>query len=149
MKSWSGLPGKRPDGRIDKTVLSDWLTVARAECGKLDRLESADVKIGEMFASSPPDADDTWPCLAVRDVMEDVNSEEIFRGFEMGVMNSRGVTSRSMTEGGAQERELALKYQKHADGIRAGWPMMAATLQRLAHTYTSDAKRHDERLHER
>jgi hypothetical protein len=89
------------------------------------------------------------PELAVRDVLEDINSEEIFRGFEMGVMNQRGCYWKSLTEGGAQERELASKYQKHADNIRGGWPLLAAALQRLADGYIHDAKREDERLHQR
>jgi hypothetical protein len=80
--------------------------------------------------------------------MEDFNSEEILRGFEMGVMNSRGVTTRSLTEGGAQERELVAKYQGLADRIRAGWPLVAATLQRIADSYAHQAKWEDERTHE-
>ena len=149
MKSWCTLPGKQADGTIDKTALANWLTAAREECAKLDRREVADAKIGEMLSSAPPDKDGSWPCLAVRDVMEDINSEEIFDGFEIGVINSRGVTSRSLTEGGAQERQLVAKYQGFADRIRAGWPMVAATLQRIAGSYLHRAKREDERLHER
>ena len=79
--------------------------------------------------------------------MEDIHSEEVFRGFEMGIMNSRGVTSRSLTEGGAQERELVAKYQGFAERIRAGWPMVAAALQRVADSYARQAKREDERTH--
>jgi hypothetical protein len=81
--------------------------------------------------------------------MEDVNSEEIFRGFEMGVMNSRDVTTRSLTEGGAQERNLVEKYEGLAVRIRAGWPMVAATIQRIADSYAHQARREDERIHER
>ena len=149
MKSWHRIPGRADGGTIEKSALVDWLTKAREECLKLDRLEVADLEIGEMLASAPADADGTWPCLAVRDAMEDLNSEEIFRGFEMGVMNSRGVTSRSLTEGGAQERTLVAKYQGLADGIRAGWPMVAATLQRIADSYAHQAKREDDYIHER
>lgn len=149
MKSWHRIPGRADNGTIDKSVLKDWLTKAREECSKLDRLAVADLEIGEVLACAPADADGTWPCLAVRDAMEDINSEEIFRGFDMGVMNSRGVTSRSLTEGGAQERELVAKYQGLADRIRAGWPLVAATLQRIADSYKHQAKWEDERLHER
>ena len=149
MKSWGRLPGKRADGTIDKTVLVDWLTLAREECAKHDRKEVADVEIGEMLSNAPADLEGAWPCLAVRDAMEDINSEEILRGFEMGVFNQRGCFSKSMTEGGVQERELVNKYRKQAESIRAGWPMVAAALQRIADSYASDAKREDERLHER
>ncbi|MEK7677561.1 MAG: hypothetical protein AAB676_17165 [Verrucomicrobiota bacterium] len=149
LKSWCRLPGTSADGTIDKAVLVDWLTKAREECAKLDRQEVADVEIGEMLSNAPADADSTWPCLAVRDAMEDINSEEILRGFARGVFSQRGSHWKSLTEGGAQERQLADKYQKQAESIRAGWPLVAAVLQRLADGYASDAKREDERLHDR
>jgi hypothetical protein len=149
MKSWRLIPGRAEDGTIDKTDLLDWLAKARAECSKLDRLEVADVEIGEMFASAPADPDGTWPCLAVRDAMEDLNSDQIFRGFTMGVLNSRGVTTRALTEGGEQERELVAKYQGLANRICSGWPQVAATLQRIAEKYEHDATWQDERLHRR
>ncbi|MBI2926168.1 MAG: hypothetical protein HYY24_10745 [Verrucomicrobia bacterium] len=149
MKIWHRIPGRADDGTIDKTALVDWLIKAREECSKLDRLEVADLEIGEILACAPADADGTWPCLAVRDAMEDLNSEEIFRGFDMGVMNSRGVTTRSLTEGGAQERSQMAKFQGFADRIRAGWPLVAATLQRIADSYAHQAKWEDERTHER
>ena len=66
-----------------------------------------------------------------------------------GVFSQRGSHWKSLTEGGAQERQLADKYQKQAESIRAGWPLVAAVLQRLADGYASDAKREDERLHDR
>lgn len=149
MKSWHRIPGRADDGTIDKSLLMNWLTKAREQCSKLDRSAVADLEIGKVLACAPADADETWPCLAVRDAMEDINSEEIFRGFEMGVMNSRGVTSRSLTEGGAQERELVAKYQGLADRIHAGWPLVGATLQRIAESYAHRAKWEDERVHER
>lgn len=148
MKSWNHIPGRVDDGNIDKNAMCDWLTKAREECTKLDRLEVADLEIGKVFACSPDDADKTWPCLAVRDAMEDLNSEEIFRGFAMGVQNSRGVTSRSLTEGGAQERELVAEYQELANRIRAGWPLVAATLQRIADSYAHQARWEDEQIHD-
>ena len=148
MKSWHRIPGRADDGTIDKSVLMDWLTKAREECSILERLAVADLEIGEVLACAPADIDQTWPCLAVRDAMEDINSEEIFRGFDIAVMNSRGVTSRSLTEGGSQEREQAAKYQGFADRIRAGWPLVAARLQRIANSYAHQAKWEDERMHE-
>jgi hypothetical protein len=149
MKRWHCIPGRADDGTIVKTVLVDWLMRAREECEKCDRLEVADLEIGEMLASAPADADGTWPSLAIRDAIENLNSEELFRGFEMGVQNSRGVTTRSLMEGGAQERELVAKCQGFADGIRAGWPLVAASLQRIADSYAHRAKWEDERTHAR
>jgi hypothetical protein len=87
--------------------------------------------------------------LAVRDALDEINSEKIFRGFEISIRNQRGSHWKSMTEGGAQERELAAKYQKLADGIRSGWAMTAASLQRIADSYSHQAKCEDKRTEER
>ncbi len=149
LKNWARIPGVQPDGSIDATALREWLTKARAECASLDRSEVADIEIGETLAHAPHDVDGKWPCLAVRDAMEELNSEKMFHGFEISISNQRGCYSKSMTEGGAQERELAGKYQKLADSIRSGWPMVAASLQRIADRYLSQAKREDEQLEER
>jgi hypothetical protein len=149
LKSWRRLPGASADGTNDKLVLLDWLTQARGECAKLDRQGVADLQIGEVLSNAPTDPDGTWPCVAVRDAMEDINSEEIFCGFAAGVFKQRGSYSKSLTEGGAQERALANKYQTHAESIRAGWPMTASVLQRIADDYKSRGRFEDERLHER
>ncbi|WP_210190689.1 hypothetical protein [Paenibacillus uliginis] len=49
-----------------------------------------------------------WPCEAVCEVMEEMTSTEVGKGFYIEVVYSRAVHWRG--EGGQQERELAAKY---------------------------------------
>jgi predicted Zn-dependent protease with MMP-like domain len=83
--------------------------------------------------------------VAVRDVIDNLSSEHIERGFELGVYNGRGVVSRSLTEGGEQERRLLERYKGYADALNDGWPRSAAMLRRISDRYASDARREDAR----
>jgi len=144
--SWARLPGTRPDGSIDPAVLKAWVDDARKLCAATDRIEICDVKLGEQLACAPADPDGVWPCEGVRDVIEAVPTDEILRGFQVGVANQRGVVTKSMTEGGEQERAIAKKYADHANKIKVSWPRTALALRRLAESYEFQAKREDERV---
>jgi hypothetical protein len=76
-------------------------------------------------------------------LIDNVNSEELNRGLITQVNNNRGVTSRGLLDGGAQERELADQYKQHAGAIRDLWPVTASVLDRIANGYLSDARRED------
>jgi hypothetical protein len=74
--------------------------------------------------------------------MEDILSEDMMRGAYTGVYNSRGVHTRG--PGGDQERQLANKYRKLAQQIRASSPYVASELLlRLTETYEREAVRED------
>jgi hypothetical protein len=87
--------------------------------------------------------DGLWPHEAVRDVIESVESSEIERGLTLHVYNSRGVVSKGLREGGAQERELVTRYSGYADAMKEKWPRTAAMLRQIASFYDSDAARSD------
>jgi len=136
------IPGSDEHGDIDSDRLAKWVGIVRKSCGELSRIEIADLVIGEMLASAPVGKDGTWPCEAVRKVMEDIQSEDMMRGAHIGVYNSRGVHFRG--PGGDQERQLAEKYRKWAQQIRASSPYLASNLLlKLADTYEKEAVRED------
>jgi hypothetical protein len=149
LDSWTGIPGQRPDGSIDAAVLMAWVDDVRKLCTASDRIEICDVKIGEQLTYAPADPDGTWPCEAIREVIEWVPTDEILRGFDVGVSNQRGTHWKSITEGGEQERELARKYFGFADKLRLKWPRTALALRRIAESYELQAKREDERVEAR
>ena len=136
------IPGSDEQGAVDAGKLAKWVTAVRESCKKLSRLEVADIKIGELLAAAPVDNDGSWPCKAVREVMEDVHSEDIMRGAHTGVYNSRGVHTRG--PGGDQERQLADKYRNWANKVRASSPFLASELlMRLTETYEREASNYD------
>ena len=136
------IPGVDGVGKIDGAKLSAWITTVRASCHGLSRAEVADTCIGKMLSACPADDDGTWPCLAVREVMEQIKSEPMMRDAHTGVYNSRGVVSRS--SGGDQERALAEKYCAWGTSVATTHPFVASQLlNRLAKTYEDEARRED------
>ncbi len=144
MESWESLPGQRDDGTIDAEVLRTWVEEARRLAEEAERLEIGDSRIGHVLAHTPADADGTWPCAAVRAILESVCSEEIERGFQTGIYNARGVHSRGLRDGGKQERDLAEKYETFAAAYQITCPRTAAVLRRLAEGYRREARKEDE-----
>lgn len=143
LQSWRTVPGTREDGEVDAEVLTNWIEQARAAASGGGRVVIADQTIGQMLSGSPAGADGSWPHRAVRDVIECVASTELEHGFAIGVANSRGIFSKSLTEGGVQERALADRYAGFAAVIVDRWPRTAATLRRIADQYRADAERED------
>ena len=145
LESWLGIPGTTLDGNVDKAALGAWVSEARSLCMANDRIEVCDLKIGEQLSYSPAEPDGSWPCSAVREIMEAVPGDEILRGFRSGVINQRGVVSRRLNEGGEQERELVAKFRGHAEHCKIRWPRTARILRSIAERYDSEARHEDER----
>lgn len=140
---WKRVPGTRPDGTISAARLTDWVTTVREELAATGRSDIGDQLIGKALRYAPNDEDSQWPPLPVRDLIEDLASEHLERGIEIEVYNSRGVTTRGLTEGGRQERELAAKYRAWATDVRGRWPRTANMLRRIASGWEQDAERED------
>ena len=122
---WSGTrssaSGTRPPacvrtGPSTPTPSAIWVTEARRLLADSGRTTIGDLVIGEVLAYVPPDSDGLWPAEPVRDLIEDLRSPKFEAGLHTGKFNSRGMTSRSPADGGAQERALAAQ---HRDGPTA------------------------------
>lgn len=143
LDSWRGVPSKGEDGSLDGAALRDWVSRAREALGARGRGGIGDYTIGRVLRYSPHDADGAWPHAAVCELIEDLANESIERGLETEVHNSRGVTMRGQTDGGAQERQLVESYLEHARRVRDRSPRAAAMLHRIADFYASQARRED------
>ncbi len=143
LESWKTIPSTQDGGELDQTALEDWVTRARELSREQGRLAIGDENIGTVLSAAPAGEDGSWPHEAVRVVIENITSNEIERGLELGVFNSRGVTSRGPFEGGDQERQLAARYNHDAESLADQYPRTASVLRRLAQTYTRMATRED------
>ena len=137
------MPGADDDGRVDARTLSLWVREARRLCREHGRAEIGDEKIGQLLSRSPSEEDGGWPCLPVCEVLENIASEDIATGFEIGVYNARGVHTRSPDEGGKQERELSARYRGWAKRLEFDYPYVANILESTAKGYDRDAERED------
>ena len=136
------IPGHNEIGELTAGNLAKWIGKVRQSAAELSRADVADSCIGELLSHSPVGADGIWPCEAVRQVMDDMQSEPLMRGAHTGVYNSRGAHWRG--EGGDQERELAAKYRAWAKALQSSHPYVASVLLTgLVRTYEAEANRED------
>jgi len=143
LESWRTVPGDSGDGSVDGNVLMAWVARARDLLSVSGHTKIGDEVIGQMLSGSPADVDGVWPHPAVCDVIEQIGSDPLERGIELGRFNSRGVSWRDLDAGGEQERELAEGYERNAQVIADRWPRTAAMLRRIAGTYLAEAARED------
>ena len=144
LHGWSELPGKF-EGGVDLDALRSWVKEARQQAKQAGLEDPADSQIGQVLANAPEGSDGIWPHESVRAVIDEFANEELLNGFIIGVLNSRGFSSRAVFEGGAQERELAQRYSAASRSLAARWPRTATALARIAESYESDARRQDVR----
>lgn len=132
------------DGQnVDEAALLEWVATAREGLRECGRATIGDEQLGELLARAPRGEDGHWPHEAVRAVLEQHGTEELRRGMRIGIGNSRGVLSKSIGEGGDQERRVAERYRSDAAALAASWPAASAVLGAIADGYESDAKRED------
>lgn len=143
LNSWRRVPGQGDDGKVDGTKLRDWVTAACTGLEQVGRSGIGHQVIGQVLSGCPSDEDGTWPCRAVREVIEALESADLETGLQTGVYNSRGATWRDPAEGGAQERALANRYEGFAAALGPRYARTARVLGRIAETYRRDARRED------
>lgn len=127
---------------FDKDRLPKWIATVRKSCAELSRPEVGDINLGKLLSHSPVGTDGVWPSERVRQVMEEIQSDDMMSGAHTGIYNSRGVVWRG--EGGDQERELAAKYRKWGEALQFTHPFVSShLLMKLAKTYEHEANRED------
>jgi hypothetical protein len=142
--AWSRIPGTTDDGILEPAGLEAWVRAARIEAAQVGREAIADHQIGQVLAHASRDPVGIWPAVPVRDLIEITRSQELERGLFVGIHNRRGVTSRAMNDGGAQERDLAAYYRRCSEETALEWPRTSAVLEQIANSYEAEGTRHDE-----
>jgi hypothetical protein len=136
------VPGHNEVGDLNADALGKWVSTVRQSAADISRIDVADMCIGRVLAHAPVGADGVWPCEPVRQVMEEVHSEQLMRGVHTGVYNSRGAVWRG--SGGDQERELAAKYRAWGHALQSSHPYVSSSLlMQLVRTYEAEASRED------
>lgn len=142
LEAWNTPPGLTL-GVMHMSVLEAWLGIVQSLLQDSDRLTVGLHHVGRVLAEAPPDSDGAWPSEAVREVLEASDTDDLAEGLYLGIVNGRGVTMRSLDEGGGKERKLAEKYLQDARKIVDTAPRTAAVLRRVASSYEADARRED------
>lgn len=143
------LPGTLSDKRVDIDYLRRWLGKVHSLSEECGRRRICDSVLGQLAARALAGPGEKWPSDDVAKLFEEKGSEELFRGFVIGILNSQGVVSRDPTAGGAHERELVERYQRLADSIREISSKFADAFSEVARHYEDSARREDEEAHRR
>jgi hypothetical protein len=143
LNAWDSPPGL-VDGVMNAEVLRAWIDSAMGLLAERGRTEVGLQHIGQVLGHTPPDADGTWPGFVVRDLIEEVQLDHIETGLYLQIVNSRGVSSRGLEDGGEQELRLAADYRVKAEALADEAPRVASLFRRVAGSYESDARRNEE-----
>ncbi len=143
LHDWRVPPATNPQGVVDQEALRLWHKRAHGLLDESGHLEVGELQLGEVFAHSRTDEDGTFPTLPVRALLEEAGSDQLERGFAIGLFNKRGVTSRALDEGGKQEVTLAEEFSNSAALIEATHPRTAAVLRSIADSYQAQGLRND------
>lgn len=142
---WSQPPGLKEDGTIDTQTLRVWVEQTREVAAAKGHAKIADSRIGEVLSRLPKGQDGAWPHEILRDLIEEVGSEELERGISRGIYNKRGVVHKSLGEGGIQELAIAQQYREAVGILRDKWPRTARLINMIAQGYESDSRSEDVR----
>jgi hypothetical protein len=143
LESLKSIPGTVGND-IDAAKLRTWVDDARRLARERDRVTMTEQYIGHLLAYSPPDpTDGVWPHLAVRALIDELESDQLETGIEVQSHNKVGVTSRGVFDGGEQERARANEARAHASQL-AKWPRTAAMMRRIAASWERRATDWDE-----
>ena len=137
------LPGAVYGSAPAPDAMHEWVQQAREALAQRNRAGIASLVIGSALAGRTTDEDGTWPCLAVRTVLEKEQDDRLEDQLVIARLNQRGVTSRGVYDGGKQERQLAGRYSKAADDVRHQWPRAGKILDQIASSYEAEARRED------
>lgn len=143
LNEWRWVPGAGEDGNISSSAFSEWVRQAMDTSVQQGHGRMAQITVGHVLAHAPADPDGIWPCVAVRDVLDNPAYESIRLGLHTGLFNKRGITSRAHDEGGEQERALSTRYRSWADALASTHWRLAGVLKDLADGYDRHARDED------
>lgn len=144
LKSWNWRRSKPENQEGEKVTLRKWIAEARELLDQADRLVIGEQEIGQMLGRMTDTVDGSRPAVEVRELLEELRSENIALGVYLAIVNSRGVTWRRPEEGGDQERVLAADYRRRAKDAAYRWPITAEILRGIADGLEREAQREDE-----
>lgn len=145
LSHWTVIPGKQDDNTLDGDRFNIWMNHVRLLASQRQDLDRIDGYIGRVLAFSPEDADGLWPHHVICDFIEITKSQVMEDDFSIQILNNQGVTMRTLSEGGKQERALAQLYENRAQRVQDRWPRVGRLLSGVAQTFRGRAEEEDHR----
>ena len=131
------IPGTKEDGTLNRDTLAEWISEVRILCKQHAREAIGDQMIGQLLSRCPEGEDGIWPCKPIRDVIEDIASDELGKGMLIGIYNAGNASFNMAT--GSEERNLASKCRNWSRQLAFEYHYVAALLEKIACYSDSDA----------
>lgn len=142
LSTWSHPPGMAL-GAVDEAALNEWVDEVIEKLKAVRRLDAGLRHIGCILTAFPSGDDGVRPPKPVRDLIERLANRKLDEGFISQTLNSRGVTTRGLEDGGAQEVVLGAEFRADADALADEYPRTAAILREIARSYEREARRNE------
>ena len=128
------------DGYIDEDELREWVESFKSMLEKQKQSKLLGRELGRLFAYSPVGVDGYYPHEAIRAIIEELEDKSLRNAYVIAENNKRGVYS---VDEGKTTKEIAFRYNEHADGIRILYPESAKIYDYLYKDfyYQSEAER--------
>ena len=141
---WNIVPGTDDKNNINESFLIEWISTVRELSEKCRRPAATDIEIGKILAKYPKEIT-SWPPEPICKLIDRINSVYINDAFYDKIIDSRGVVTKSFSEGGEQELGLAEYYIKLSAIISSKYPVTASLLEKVSKYYQLDSKNEDYR----
>lgn len=135
-------PGMNEDGSLDESVLSNYIERLYELARQKKRTRATDIVVGFMIGDVP--CDEKYPIDVLGRIIQKLNNDDVDDHIRTRIINSRGVVTRAYSEGGAQERTLAAKYDMIKKQTQLLYPRMAKIFNDLNEGYSAEASREDD-----
>jgi hypothetical protein len=143
LTEWKRCPGIHDDGTFSEEAFNAWLNEARRLTEESGHADVAQIQIGHVLTSAPPDPDGLWIHNAVAAALNFRDTGEMRSGFTTQLFNDRGV--HGFTHG-QEELKLARDNREKAESLDSrGYTRFATAMREFAAEYERQAEREAKR----
>ena len=141
LSKFEGFPGAA-DGEVNRAEMDSWIDEVIKLGIESDRADITEAYVGRVIAHAPMGQDGLWPHSTVATLIERLSSPAIEHAIQIERFNMRGAFSKSLYEGGKQERDLAETARRWAVGA-VSFPRTAALLRAIENMWEESARAAD------
>ena len=137
----SCCPGVDLHGNVNPDALRAYIYRLYELSVERHRSQVVDMVVGSLLGNLP--RDDSYPQAILGEIVEELKSDSVDQHIRIRILNSRGITTRAIAEGGDQERSLAALFKSYRDKVKFKYPRLAKIFTNLMLEYERYAHHED------
>lgn len=135
---WRKIPYVSDDGTVDAQSLSRWVQEVLRISSEKKRTKAAYIQLGKMFSYYKEGSESDEKLFAI---MENIDNDDFFNNYRVGLYNKRGYTVRGPYDGGEIERGKESFFKNLNMRYKKKFPKVAKVFEKLAKEYSEMSKR--------